>query len=128
MENVRRVNANNVGGRRAALHACSYCDKSFESLQALGGHQTAHRREIEEMRREHDAIVNATRTGPLIAPALIRPVREQPTQPPVAVAGNSNNAQQAAGQQPPRDEGSNPNLELTLGLPTGDEIDLTLKL
>ncbi|XP_039141922.1 uncharacterized protein LOC120279130 [Dioscorea cayenensis subsp. rotundata] len=128
MENVRRVNANNIGGRRAALHACSYCDKSFESLQALGGHQTAHRREIEEMRREHDAIVNATRMGPLIAPSLMRPaVREQPTQP--LVAGNTNNAQQAAaGQQRPRDEGSNPNLELTLGLPTGDEIDLTLRL
>ncbi|KAK1292825.1 hypothetical protein QJS10_CPB17g02064 [Acorus calamus] len=33
-------------------HKCPYCPRTFRSLQSFGGHQTAHRREIEEMRRQ----------------------------------------------------------------------------
>ncbi|KAK1274611.1 hypothetical protein QJS04_geneDACA022193 [Acorus gramineus] len=33
-------------------HKCPYCPKVYTCLQAFGGHQTAHRREIEEMRRK----------------------------------------------------------------------------
>ncbi|KAK1318007.1 hypothetical protein QJS10_CPA05g01022 [Acorus calamus] len=33
-------------------HKCPYCPRTFKSLQSFGGHQTAHRREIEEMRRQ----------------------------------------------------------------------------
>ncbi|KAH0458420.1 hypothetical protein IEQ34_013735 [Dendrobium chrysotoxum] len=36
-----------------AWHVCSYCNKVYSTLQALGGHQTAHRKEIEEMRRQY---------------------------------------------------------------------------
>lgn len=40
-------------------YVCSFCSRKFPSLQALGGHQTAHRKEIEEMRQEHKAIVES---------------------------------------------------------------------
>ncbi|KAG0469003.1 hypothetical protein HPP92_018331 [Vanilla planifolia] len=44
-----------------ASRRCCFCNKGFRSLQALGGHQTIHRREIKEMRRQHDAYMSASR-------------------------------------------------------------------
>ncbi|XP_020266961.1 zinc finger protein 2-like [Asparagus officinalis] len=52
-----------------ARHVCSFCQRCFPTLQALGGHQTAHRKEIEVMRREHKAIVESEKvdsTGPAL--------------------------------------------------------------
>ncbi|KAJ4963339.1 hypothetical protein NE237_023278 [Protea cynaroides] len=34
--------------------SCSFCHKKFNNRQALGGHQNLHRREIDNMRKEHE--------------------------------------------------------------------------
>lgn len=40
------------------LYACSHCKRTFVNLQALGGHQTAHRKEMEELRKSYDAALS----------------------------------------------------------------------
>jgi C2H2-type zinc finger len=44
-------------------YVCSHCKRTFASLQALGGHQTAHRKEMEELRKSYQAAPS----GPSIA-------------------------------------------------------------
>ncbi|KAF3338668.1 hypothetical protein FCM35_KLT17505 [Carex littledalei] len=34
-------------------HRCSFCSRSFQTRQQLGGHQTSHRDEINMLRKEH---------------------------------------------------------------------------
>ncbi|CAL9151347.1 unnamed protein product, partial [Musa hybrid cultivar] len=46
---------------RLASHVCSFCRKHFGSLQSLGGHMTMHRREMEELRRQHEAYMASHR-------------------------------------------------------------------
>ena len=41
--------------RSKKTYACSHCKRTFVNLQALGGHQTAHRKEMEELRKKYDA-------------------------------------------------------------------------
>ncbi|KAG0464460.1 hypothetical protein HPP92_020073 [Vanilla planifolia] len=86
-------------------HVCSYCNKVYPNLQALGGHQTAHRKEIEEMRRQHDAQVHESRLQ----------------------GGQSNSRSGSSRKAAIAAEGSSVDLELTLG--TGESgLDLSLRL
>ncbi|XP_065017779.1 uncharacterized protein LOC135644234 [Musa acuminata AAA Group] len=94
-------------------HACSLCTKSFTSLQALGGHQTAHRKEMEQMRRQHKAIMT---TSPIVTGMSSDHVEDKGT----------------TKLQPPREkqlardeEDGSVDLELTL---CGGGLDLTLRL
>ncbi|PKA56554.1 hypothetical protein AXF42_Ash015327 [Apostasia shenzhenica] len=86
----------------AAWHVCSYCNKVYPNLQALGGHQTAHRKEIEEMRRQHEARVQESKQQRRAAAA-------------------------AAAAAQTADEERSVNLELTLGTGVGGP-DLKLRL
>ncbi|XP_065050369.1 uncharacterized protein LOC135680415 [Musa acuminata AAA Group] len=38
-------------------YLCSFCTKSFTSLQTLAGHQMVHRWEVEKLRRKHQAFL-----------------------------------------------------------------------
>ncbi|CAL9083328.1 unnamed protein product, partial [Musa textilis] len=53
---------------RLASHVCSFCRKHFGSLQSLGGHMTTHRREMEELRRQHEAYMASHRQPRPAAP------------------------------------------------------------
>ncbi|KAG0464459.1 hypothetical protein HPP92_020528 [Vanilla planifolia] len=77
------------------------------NLQALGGHQTAHRKEIEEMRRQHDAQVHESRLQ----------------------GGQSNSRSGSSRKAAIAAEGSSVDLELTLGTGEsglGDEANMPL--
>ncbi|KAG6510666.1 hypothetical protein ZIOFF_028694 [Zingiber officinale] len=60
-------------GDLAALrpHVCSFCGRGFPSLQSLGGHMTTHRRELVELRRQHEAFV-ADQRRPKMGPPCRR--------------------------------------------------------
>ncbi|RWV77616.1 hypothetical protein BHE74_00041124 [Ensete ventricosum] len=97
-------------------HACSLCTKSFTSLQALGGHQTAHRKEMEQMRRQHKAIMTAP--PPIVTGTSPDHVVED--------KGTTTNLQPLREKQLARDEeDGSVDLELTL---CGGGLDLTLRL
>ncbi|KAF3327743.1 C2H2-type zinc finger [Carex littledalei] len=40
---------------------CSFCSRTFDTLQQLGGHQTSHRGEMNALRKEHEDHMKITR-------------------------------------------------------------------
>nr|CAD1831313.1 unnamed protein product [Ananas comosus var. bracteatus] len=107
-----------LGPNQAQAHACSLCSKSFNSLQALGGHQTAHRKEMEEIRRKHGAMVEAQ--GLSLGPSTVVDRGKKGGDQSKSVASESRSRIMEGSR------GAEDDLELKLG--SGENIDLTLRL